>query len=408
MNKKILFFKLINLFDRGIKWIGRKAIAFSTPIINNRITLIIESHSGSNTRALYVLMNKEFKTKFDVILYQDGPISGIISFFRKYRLLASSKVIVTTHASYKLSRNQFHVQLWHGAFIKKNGWMVTSQQQKFFKTAIDWLRVDYILSYSETYTTYMNACMVTDPRKYIVTGAPRNDFLFKSSGSFYLKKIFPLMPSCNSVILFAPTFKEDNSLNYRNEINDNIFQIDNWNSSEFIKFLEENNLVLVVKPHPHEEKELFEIIKSTRSNRILLLTNDILKSLDIDLYEVLNSIDLLITDYSSLYYDYLLLDRPILFVNPNNDIYQEDRGFLIEDLKNYFPGPVVGRQYSMINEILKLLSLNDYYKNERTSAKKVMHRFQDAKSTERMCDLIFNLATYKKPSFSYNKTNLQK
>ena len=60
---------------------------------------------------------------------------------------------------------------------------------------------------------------------------------------------------------------------------------------------------------------------------------------------------MLITDYSSVYVDYLLLDRPIVFSCPDLEKYKKDRGFVVEDPSLLMPGTLVRNQKELINSL---------------------------------------------------------
>lgn len=57
-----------------------------------------------------------------------------------------------------------------------------------------------------------------------------------------------------------------------------------------------------------------------------------------DFYNILNAVDILITDYSSIYFDFLLLDRPIIFTPIDYEEYKHNRGFLLEPFDFWAPG----------------------------------------------------------------------
>ena len=100
----------------------------------------------------------------------------------------------------------------------------------------------------------------------------------------------------------------------------NEFGFENFNSENFNKFLEENNLFLVYKLHPNEESHLNEYKDLINSKFSFHLNNQVLLENNFDFYEVLNCADILITDYSEIFIDYLLLNRPIIF-NPTLSLF---------------------------------------------------------------------------------------
>ena len=115
------------------------------------------------------------------------------------------RLLLQLTESYKLKRSQIHFQLWHAMMIKKTGSMVLRSNEKFSESK-SWKNADYILSYSETYTTFCNSMMTTDPRKYRVFGAPRNDFLFNKNGKKILNNFINLHGYKNKIII-CPTMR---------------------------------------------------------------------------------------------------------------------------------------------------------------------------------------------------------
>ena len=375
------------LCKRILKKIGRDLIALFTKVVKNRIVFVQESSSGSNSYALWHFADSAMKDKYDIILFHDSPDNGkdIAHFFNKYRLLASAKLIITTHASYKPGRKNINMQLWHGAFIKKNGVMENKCNRRLKSP---WEKIDYIMSYSETYTTFFNACMITKPEKYIITGAPRNDFLFHSYGRENFKKIFGDEIGDNKIIFFLPTFREYFGKSQDDKSNNNPFGFKDFSSVEFDDFLEKNKCKVIFKPHPHEEALILEYLKDYPLKNMLILRNEDILDNELDLYELLNACDLLLTDYSSIFYDYLLLDRPMIFAPVDLESYQKERGFLVESFDDWTPGPKVFDQKALQNEIKKSLADESYYSEQREMMRNLQHRYKDGESSRRMWEFM--------------------
>lgn len=113
-----------------------------------------------------------------------------------------------------------------------------------------------------------------------------------------------------------------------------------------------------------------------------------LASKGVDLYEVLGATDLLITDYSSVYFDYLLLDKPIIFTPVDYKEYEENRGFLLSPYEEWTPGPKAITQKSLQMKIEEELKNKNQYQKMRRNIKGRVHQYQDAKSIQRVWDLI--------------------
>ena len=375
---------------RLIRKAGRELITIFTKCIPNRIILIIESSGGSNTYSLLKNAPDNLVNFYDVITYYDSPETGkgIKHFFKKYRLISSAKLIVTTHASYKPSKRHIHFQLWHGSLIKTSG--VMEHKRKSGKLKLPWKSVDYIMSYSETYTTFLNAQMLSVPWKYKVTGAPRNDFLFYSDGKSNLSKILNNSILGKKIIFHLPTWRGETDIKFKDiDMNkDNIFGFSEFDATKFDTFLEDHNCKLIFKPHPHEDDMAQDFIAKNNLKNVLIINNADLFQNGFDLYEVLNAADILITDYSSVFNDFLLLDRPIIFASSDLDSYREGRGFVIESFEDWVPGPTAFDQGELQLEIDKSLVLDDYYCEKRKAQLNLQHRYKDGKSSERVWEFI--------------------
>lgn len=378
------------MINKILNKIGRIVIYLFTPQNKNRILFIQESFSGSNSYALYKLASESIRKKYELILVNNTSEKfNLKTFFKWYRLIASSKIIFTTHASYKPTKKHIHYQLWHGGSTKKMGAMEHGVDEKF-KPSKSWLNVDYIMSYSETYTTFLNACMVTDPKKYIITGAPRNDLLISSNGKGNLKKIFGNIVADVNLVWFTPTFRDYYGRNQGGKSTDNPFGFEQFDVEIFDQFLDRLNCKLILKPHPHEELLVLKYFKNFPSRNLLILKTEDLHKHELDFYEILNSADLLITDYSSLFSDFLLLDKPMIFTPVDVEKYEIDRGFLMESYINYVPGPIALDQESLQKEIERCFSDKEYYKEQRNWMLNFHHRYKDANSSARIFEFIEN------------------
>ena len=123
-------------------------------------------------------------------------------------------------------------------------------------------------------------------------------------------------------------------------------------------------------------------------SNILIFRNDDLLSNDLDLYELLNASDILITDYSSVFYDFLLLDKPMIFTPTDIDSYRERKGFLVESFENWVPGPKAFNQGELQLEINKCLAEKNYYAEKRNWQLRLQHRYKDGNSSERLWKFI--------------------
>ncbi|MDE6052605.1 MAG: CDP-glycerol glycerophosphotransferase family protein, partial [Lachnospiraceae bacterium] len=87
-------------------------------------------------------------------------------------------------------------------------------------------------------------------------------------------------------------------------------------------------------------------------------------------------------------FDYLLLDRPIVFTDRDVNSYAAHRGVILEPLEFWRPGAVVHTMDLLIQELEKALDNQNYYGEERKRLMPLVHRYQDGQSTKRLFEMI--------------------
>ena len=101
-------------------------------------------------------------------------------------------------------------------------------------------------------------------------------------------------------------------------------------------------------------------------------------------YTLLRNADALITDYSSVYFDYMLLDRPIAFATGDIDFYNEERGFIFENPKEYMPGMEIKNIYDVEKFIADTINGMDEFKEARHQVNEKVNYYKDGDSCERI------------------------
>lgn len=356
-------------------------------IIENRIGLIVRNHSGSNTLALWRSIPDYIKDNFEVILIYDSEDE-----IENYKKMYSCKILITTHTNnlgfFDNDRDRIYIQLWHGPPMKGVGRLDNTIPKERKNAHVKWEKFDKITSYSNFYTTLLSACFTGDISKFEITGAPRNDYLFTSNGKEKLSELISVDITNKKIIYYMPTFRFNKYHTFisGNRSWTNIFGFESFNLEEFDNFLKDNNILLVLKMHPYEEQYVKELLLNFETKNIALYLEDTSKG--IDFYETLNACDLLITDYSSVFYDYLLLDRPIIFTPVDLKEYEENAGFLYGPYDLWTPGDKAYNQTELQEYIISNLLNTEKYKHERERIKRVFHEFYDQHSTQRVWKLI--------------------
>lgn len=183
-------------------------------------------------------------------------------------------------------------------------------------------------------------------------------------------KIKSFKEAGKKLFFYMPTFRDTGK------------DISGWLKSNKLKeFLRQNNAVLVCKLHFADKNSLnFE------------LTEDFYKmDSDSDIYPVLKYSDALITDYSSIYFNYLLLDKPILYYPIDLAEYQEKcRGFY-EPYDKLTAGVKAYNEQELINAMQDVINGVDNYKEERKALRDRMFKYQDGCNCERVVEFIRSL-----------------
>ena len=217
------------------------------------------------------------------------------------------------------------VNLWHGVALKKMGYDSILDVKRFGldKKENPYLRNDFLISANEDSKKHMESCMSFDSDKVIALGQPRTDILFeKGVDKNYcrlLKNSF--YKSYKLIFLYAPTFRDsgESCSIYKNVVD------------SFINYASVDDL-LVLRLHP-EDKSIAEALVGSVDNIILSNAADPIHDLLIA--------DVLISDYSSIIFDYMILSRPIFLYVPDFSSYISNRSGFYFDYEEVMTGAYI-------------------------------------------------------------------
>ena len=259
--------------------------------------------------------------------FPDG-IQTIHSRFQFIYALATSSVIISNcrigkffAKGLKRKNNQIYIQTWHGFPLKRIEKDGVNLSPKYLKNAkVDSKNMSHLLSNSKWLSDVYRSCFFYNG-PIIETGSPRNDIFFKKSDDISRKvKNFLGIPQENKIILYAPTFRDDHDLGcYSLEYTKIYNAISQHFQSEF-SFL--------TRMHPNLAK-VAELVPTAS-----FVFN---ASSYPDIQELLVATDILITDYSSLMFDFMLSRKPVFIFATDREKYQSDRGFYFEMEELPFP-----------------------------------------------------------------------
>lgn len=263
-----------------------------------------------------------------------------------------------------IGNGRYILNVWHGVPLKKIA--LLENNYPFFKKVL--FKLFFSINYSSIVTTsealvpIMAESFGVSEKKIKVLGQPRNDLLWENNDrEEVLSNIHtgPL-PSFKKIILYVPT--------YRDTTETILFPFNDFNIETIDSFLSENNILMVIKTHKSSQLN----INLNSVKRIFVMNNNKYE----DIMQIVNIFDLVITDYSSIFFDYLLLNRPLLFLPYDYHNYKEQRGFNF-DYNEYTPGPKPNTQKDFLSEINKLINNNEYFRSERNFVNNKINKFAE-------------------------------
>lgn len=346
------------------------------------------NESDSNVYALYKNMPSKMKDKFNTLLLKG---SGDFNIRNMAIMPLVAKYSVSGHGlflSYPCPELMHNIEVGHGAVpFKCCGIMDNVTGFAFMPN--EYKHVDtYCVSSTLDMTLFASFTHVTKD-KFLISGIPRTDLLLSSNGRKNLEKILNVNLHNKKIIFNMPTFTvHENSGRVDGDKNLNSFiKIKEFDYDKFDKFLEENNYICLFKVHHAEEKTLCKN-KSNKFKNIYTISNEDLRKLNLDLYEILNAGDLLLTDYSSIYGDFLFMNKPTVFINTDIDKFSQNRGLALEPYDFWTAGPKVQNEQQLFKEIYKSLEDKEYYLEKRSELRTVYHKYLDGKACERIWNYL--------------------
>ncbi len=266
--------------------------------------------------------------------------------------------------SFWFSGGAFKVNLWHGTPIKKIAWdfkkgNIIRYPKNILKKLINRIiyppifqKPDLILSTSKRAAENFKTAFKLTDKQIIISGNPRNDIFFQDIEGFdincdSLYNKLELLRKTNKIIFYMPTYREKTSKKFYN-----YFAFDRLE-----RFLEKHNLIFIIKPHPWDVLGAFDKVKNRR--RIYFVSKNK------DPYPILKFTDILITDYSSVFIDFLLLNRFIVFFPYDINEYQKNEREFYYDYEKITPGKKVMNYNELEQVLLEYLEGEDNYVMKR-------------------------------------------
>ncbi|MCR8746709.1 CDP-glycerol glycerophosphotransferase family protein [Romboutsia lituseburensis] len=352
------------------------------------VTLNKFNAADSNVYALINYMPQKYKEKYKLNIINGVDVFSIENVV-KVPLLSSVTVSgFNTFTSYP--KFTYNIEVGHGEVGFKGCGLMDKKNKQFSFTPEEYTKIDKICTISTMSMILLSSFAAVPENKYEITGNPRTDTLVLSDGKINLERLLKIPLNNKKVVFNMPTFyihENTGLVSGSKELNDSI-KIKNFDYKKFNEFLIDNEIIFISKVHHGEERTVTSKVKNRHLDNMIFISNDDLDKAELDLYEILNAADMLITDYSSIYGDFLFMDKPTIFVNTDMEKYEEERGIILQPYDFWAAGPKVTNQDDLSKEILKCINDSNYYKKERNTIRDIFYYHKDDKATMRVWDTI--------------------
>lgn len=311
--------------------------------------IVFESFWGKafndNPRAIYEQIYQEYGNKYKYVWFLENeftPLSRKAAGIRKgswryYYCFARAKYLVENGNFpnfYVKRKGQTEMQTLHGTFLKTMGfdekpaYSKKSQQQGLLLRSGRW---DLLISPSP-YMTKITKGAYHYKNRYIECGFPRNDILYKGNNQDYISKLKNKLglPENKKVILYAPTFRSQDSFDLR---------LDFRKLSEKLS----RDYIVLLRLHYFISSR----VKIEGYNGFIYNVSSYPEIQDLYLVS-----DLMITDYSSVMFDYAHLKRPMIFYAYDLDYYRNDLRGIYLNYEETVPGPIVKNMTDLIDKVI--------------------------------------------------------
>lgn len=283
-------------------------------------------------------------------------------------------------------KEQIYVNTWHGIPLKTLGYDLPNGNIEASNTVRNFLHTDYLLSTSPFLTEkYLQGHKLDQiyNGKIIEEGYPRLDILKRFTRDQLTEKMRQKgmkLDAAKKTILYAPTWRGETYGKPDTDVNC-YFEF----KEKLEKCIDTDKYQIVIKVH----QRVYQLAKDKLDPACFIPAT-------IDGNEALAYADILISDFSSIFYDYLALDRPVLFYIPDLEEYKVQRGLYIG--LDELPGPYTDDMDTLAAWICDIDAVRKKYKKVYEAAKKHANSYLDADSniSAKIIDIVFrgNTAGY--------------
>lgn len=293
--------------------------------------------------------------------------------FNFLKILYTSKIIINDvrfGLFFSKRKNQVYIQTWHGCLpLKKIEYDVIDRLPSKYVQLMrhDSRMIDYMISNSSFYDELCKRAFLYDG-KILKIGCPKNDTLINDNQVTKKESVCELYNISKEklIVIYVPTF--------RNSYDSNPYDVDFKRLKDCIKNKYNKECEIFVKLHP----VAIDVYRFEDDSN-MILANDFN-----DTQQLLLASDIIITDYSSVMFEGMIANKPVVLYAKDIDEYNDERGFYFDF--NELPFPLAKNNDELI-DIIKNNDLNEMKKNYDSFKKKV-GLVEEGVASKKVCDLI--------------------
>lgn len=281
----------------------------------------------------------------------------------------------------KRHKKQIFLFLCHGSKTKKT--------HGFYEMgdAVDYVNVQS--HFFDDIITYEYGC---EKKQLVYLGYPRCDYLFRKNRAS-IKGLIQTETD-EKYVIWLPTYRSQagGKVDVEKGVYDNIgmpivYSLDQLKTIN--DYLSGKKLHILYKPHPSQD---VSIIKAEKLSNVHIISDADITAQGLQLYEVIAGSEALITDYSSVFYDYLLLDRPIATTTDDIESWKDGRGFAFDIESMYDQATVrVKDQKELLDFLASVVDGLDTKASGRHEIRKMTNMYNDGNSAERVTNFVCDL-----------------
>lgn len=291
--------------------------------------------------------------------------------------LATSKFLVNNTNwpwYFRKVPGQVYLQTWHGTPLKRlgreipNNNLTKSYLDTMDREASYW---DYLISPNPFCTEVFPGAFGYRGR-IIETGYPRNDRLSTSTAAQRqaIRERLGITDPNLRVVLYAPTWRD-----YKRS------PTGNWES---VTFMDENielpsGFQMIYRGHTNTH--------AAHKAKVAGGAIDVTKYPDVT--ELYLAADVLITDFSSVMFDFTVTGKPVLFLAPDLERYRAERGFYF-DFEGTAPGPILNTDTEVVTALTRIDEISDQYGQKYRAWQQKFNSLEDGKAAARVVDIVFS------------------